>query len=224
MLPISTKHTVKLISDTLVLNLQFQKYDAWCERNLRNISRVFCLLSSQEPGRCRRIFSKHTLSHGLFNTFTNFSLTGALLTLQGSLIVFIALCDSTFGVPANKLRSADGALHNLKQSAHNNVHSSSPNEDSEGCEAVCSYCKDILSMRWAALCVDQCYKQGGGRAYDACYITFHLRDQIHWQCLAFKKIFINVAFLIHYLKPSIFCFVIITDYPSRTSIANRKKS
>ena len=219
---------------------------------------MFCLLSSQEPGRCRRIFSKHTLSHGLFNTFTNFSLTGALLTLQGSLIVFIALCDSTFGVPANKLRSADGALHNLKQSAQNKVHSSSPNKDiddsevmkvkrdlnlekipesfnvldrqmaegkyesdyndieepmkrgrnweirsasgtrmpmvrptglkgflptvsadSEGCEAVCSYCKDILSMRWAALCEDQCYKQGGGRAYDACYITFHLRDQIH---------------------------------------------
>ena len=96
----------------------------------------FAFYLPQEPGRCRRIFSKHTLSHGLFNTFTNFSLTGALLTLQGSLIVFIALCDSTFGVPANKLRSADGALHNLKQSAHNNVHSSSPNKDIDDSEVM----------------------------------------------------------------------------------------
>ena len=71
-----------------------------------------------------------------FNTFTNFSLTGALLTLQGSLIVLIALCDSTFGVPAKKLKSAHGALHTLEQSAHNNVHSSSPNIDIDDSEVM----------------------------------------------------------------------------------------
>ena len=216
-----------------------------------------------EIGPCRRFLSK-TLFRWLFCSFTSIFFAGILLTLQGSLIVFIALCNSTFGVPVKKLKSAHAALHTSEQSAHNNIHNSFPNidasqvmkvkrdlnleklpesfnvldrqmsedkydsdfndieepmkrgrnweirsasgtrmpmvrptglkgffptvsADSEGCEAVCSYCKDILSMRWAALCVDQCYKQGGGRAYDACYITFHLRDQIHWQYLALWK-------------------------------------
>ena len=79
------------------------------------------------------------------------------------------------------IRSASGTRLPMVRPTGPNIKGFLPNVNSETeeCEAVCEYCKDILSMRWAALCLDQCHKQGGGRAYDACYITFHLRDQIH---------------------------------------------
>ena len=78
------------------------------------------------------------------------------------------------------IRSASGTRLPMVRPTRPNIKGFMTNgSENEGCEAVCDYCQAILSMRWAALCLDQCHKQGGGRAYDACYITFHLRDQIH---------------------------------------------
>ena len=176
------------------------------------------------------IFQKKTRNIKCF-AFTLIVVAGVLLSLQGSLLVFIALCDLSISLPTKNLKSSQWTQQkstpktdikvkrdlNLekvpdkfnvldrkingdndytkfdqpsKRDRNWELRSASGTRmpmvrptglkgfyptmtaDSEGCEAVCGYCKDVLSMRWAALCVDQCYKQGGGRAYDACYITF----------------------------------------------------
>ena len=44
------------------------------------------------------------------------------------------------------------------------------------CETVCTHCRHILSMRWAALCRVQC--KLGGRAYDACLTVWSVRADL----------------------------------------------
>lgn len=44
------------------------------------------------------------------------------------------------------------------------------------CRTVCSYCRNVLIMRWAALCFVQC--EQGGRAYDACLTIWSIRSEL----------------------------------------------
>ncbi|KAK2155029.1 hypothetical protein LSH36_251g05005 [Paralvinella palmiformis] len=44
------------------------------------------------------------------------------------------------------------------------------------CDKVCSFCKAVLSMRWAALCENHC--RYGGRAYDTCLTVWSFREEL----------------------------------------------
>lgn len=49
--------------------------------------------------------------------------------------------------------------------------------DNQQCRSICSYCREVLSIRWAALCRVQCKFRG--QAYNACVIAWtELRNDI----------------------------------------------
>jgi hypothetical protein len=48
--------------------------------------------------------------------------------------------------------------------------------DEELCRNICGFCKNVLSMRWAALCESHC--RTGGRGYDACLTVWSFRAEL----------------------------------------------
>ena len=46
----------------------------------------------------------------------------------------------------------------------------------EMCRNICGFCRNVLSMRWAALCDSHCIF--GGRGYDACHTVWSFREEI----------------------------------------------
>ena len=50
--------------------------------------------------------------------------------------------------------------------------------DTKLCGQVCQFCRTVLSMRWAALCLVQCLAGGVGQAYNGCLVAWANKDDI----------------------------------------------
>ena len=49
--------------------------------------------------------------------------------------------------------------------------------DNDLCRTVCHFCRNVLGLRWTALCNVQC--QLGGREYDACMTIWSLKEELY---------------------------------------------
>ena len=76
--------------------------------------------------------------------------------------------------------------NNFSQSRKAEERTGARRPDENGiCEKVCHVCRQVLSIRWAALCFKEC--RLGGRAYDACLTVWFFRHSIFVQPTGFKK-------------------------------------
>lgn len=49
--------------------------------------------------------------------------------------------------------------------------------DNDLCRTVCHFCRNVLGLRWTALCNVQC--QLGGREYDACMTVWAVKEELY---------------------------------------------
>ena len=78
----------------------------------------------------------------------------------------------TSGPPPAMLRTSHTQVPSLLSSA---AAASSPQDvEQQECRKVCRMCRQVLSIRVAALCLTEC--RLGGKSYDACYTVWSIRD------------------------------------------------